>query len=712
MNAAVEDNLHKAQAAFREGDFAAVVALTSAALAARPDHAAARALRVNAWLKLESWTEAIHDISYLLASQPQHAQLRRSLSLCWLRIGNAHKAAREIPAAADAYRKALLAHPDNQDARFNLGILLLEEDKPHAAIVELARVVAAQPSDFAARLKLAEARIAAGDRERAAGELLHMSAVLDAADHLRECARLLLMAMEWQTAERLVEQAIDRPGANTIEWVLSFCHELRRHAQLAASRRLLQRFRQRTTDPIDQLRIDLAHALGLPSIYPDGETLVQTRAEFLRNLAEFTTRHPPARIAALRPPAEALLWQNFLLAYQGEDDREPQARMGEWLSSCLRALLPIPSRPRPVRQRPRIALVSSRFYECTVGSYFASWVRQLGRSGYETILVHVGGYRDRLSAELARYAQGELALESAFAENARRLHDLAADVILYPELGMDARTIGLAALRLAPRQLCAWGHPVTSGLSTIDGFLSCGEMEPVDAACHYTERLYLLPGLGTHYRTPDLPTPRTREELGLPTDRTLYLVPQSLFKLHPDNDAVYVQVATRDPRALFVFFHTDPESTATFRARLERSFALCGLPAEQHIQFLPAMRRADYLRVNQVCDVMLDSLRWSGGNTSLDALRVGLPVVTCPGRFMRGRQTMAMLRILGCEELIASNPTTLAELAVAVAGDPQRRESLSQRIRAHYAELVESSAPLHALQEVIARVLEERTAVE
>ncbi len=63
------------------------------------------------------------------------------------------------------------------------------------------------------------------------------------------------------------------------------------------------------------------------------------------------------------------------------------------------------------------------------------------------------------------------------------------------------------------------------------------------------------------------------------------------------------------------------------------------------------MGHADYLRVNALCDVFLDTLHWSGGNTTLDALAAGLPPVTLPGAYMRGRQSFAMLRMLGLEEL-------------------------------------------------------------
>ena len=55
---------------------------------------------------------------------------------------------------------------------------------------------------------------------------------------------------------------------------------------------------------------------------------------------------------------------------------------------------------------------------------------------------------------------------------------------------------------------------------------------------------------------------------------------------------------------------------------------------------LPAVPHDDYQRVNLACDAMLDTLHWSGGNTTLDALACGLPVVTLPGAFMITRQRM------------------------------------------------------------------------
>ena len=72
---------------------------------------------------------------------------------------------------------------------------------------------------------------------------------------------------------------------------------------------------------------------------------------------------------------------------------------------------------------------------------------------------------------------------------------------------MDPLMTQLAALRLAPIQCVTWGHPVTSGLPTVDYFLSSELMEPKDGQDHYSERLIRLPGIGVCYAKPVIPRP-------------------------------------------------------------------------------------------------------------------------------------------------------------------------------------------------------------
>jgi CRISPR-associated protein Csy1 len=234
---------------------------------------------------------------------------------------------------------------------------------------------------------------------------------------------------------------------------------------------------------------------------------------------------------------------------------------------------------------------------------------------------------------------------------------------------------------------------VTTGLDTIDVFLSSAAMEPADGAQHYRESLRLLPGIGTCYVLPVAPLDATRAALGLPLDVPLLLCPQSLFKIHPDNDVLHARILREVPAAELVLFEgRDPRLTELFRARLEAA----GVAGER-IRFLPQCGHDDYLRVNTVCDLMLDTLHWSGGNTSLDALACGLPVVTLPGRFMRGRQSAGMLRLMGLDELVVADHDAYVRLVVELVRDAARRRDLAARIRTERARIFDDRAPIDAL---------------
>jgi CRISPR-associated protein Csy1 len=234
-------------------------------------------------------------------------------------------------------------------------------------------------------------------------------------------------------------------------------------------------------------------------------------------------------------------------------------------------------------------------------------------------------------------------------------------------------------------------------------------MEPERAEANYTERLALLPGLGTRYAHPVAETSSTRADFGLPGDRTIYLVPQSLFKIHPDSDALIAEVIARDPRGLALMFSSHHDAiTDAFASRIERAFRRRGLDLRARARLLdPFVPHESYLRLNQLCDVMLDTPHWSGGNTSLDAFTSGLPVVTLPGRLMRGRQSAGMLRLLGVPELIASDAEQYVETAVRLGTNRPEREEASARIRSGLGNLFERDEPVRALEDFLERAARE-----
>ena len=89
-----------------------------------------------------------------------------------------------------------------------------------------------------------------------------------------------------------------------------------------------------------------------------------------------------------------------------------------------------------------------------------------------------------------------------------------------------------------------------------------------------------------------------------------------------------------------------------------------GLSADEHCVFLPPQPSSDYWNLNLLADVFLDTIEWSGCNTTLEAIACGLPIVTLPGQVMRGRHSYAILMQFGMTETIARDKAEYVDIAV------------------------------------------------
>ena len=453
----------------------------------------------------------------------------------------------------------------------------------------------------------------------------------------------------------------------------------------------------------DSIPAAVAEALMLPPVYTGADNLKTWRNRFIDGLDRLHARKPQW----LRQPRGVLGVEatNFYLAYQGEDDRPLQTSYSDFLADLLGAAVPDLQAPIAHRDRvgrTRVGFFSANLKVSTVGDYFGSWITGLSRDRFEVHTILAAGIPDKRTERFARASDRFIAVDGSVDQIATAVRQLHLDILVFLDVAMTPWGSLLINLRMAPLQCAAWGHPVTTGGTSVDYFLSCADMEPNGAAAYYRERLVLLPGLGTRYELPPRVEPFARERFGLSPHKRIYLCPQSLFKIHPDTDRLLLEILARDEEAILLFFAATTEGQRrAFVQRLEAGMKMLGLPPRQQIKLLPLMSNRDFRRVMAVADVMLDTLHWSGGRTSLDALAVGLPIVTLPGKFMRGRQSAAMLRAVGVEELIVHDGREYVELATRIARDRAYRETLASRIRGGLPRLVGRSEPIDALGEAL-----------
>ena len=85
--------------------------------------------------------------------------------------------------------------------------------------------------------------------------------------------------------------------------------------------------------------------------------------------------------------------------------------------------------------------------------------------------------------------------------------------------------------------------------------------------------------------------------------------------------------------------------------------------------FFPKLTRDEFVGLINQSDIILDSINWSGHNTSHEAINLNKPIVTLPSSLMRGRHTFCFLKILEIDDTIANSKTEYVQIAIKLAKD-------------------------------------------
>ncbi|MBI1757598.1 MAG: YkgJ family cysteine cluster protein [Fimbriimonas ginsengisoli] len=357
---------------------------------------------------------------------------------------------------------------------------------------------------------------------------------------------------------------------------------------------------------------------------------------------------------------DAIEWFNtFAIAYQARDVRPLVEPLGRILCEKITARavpdLAEPIEPRKPAGKRRVGYISFYLRNSHGSKWARGWIENHGDE-IETYAFNLNRVSDEISRDWERLADHYYHLPGRVPAAARFIKDLKLDALIFTDIGMAGPNYQFGSMRLAPVQCTAWGHPVTSGLPTIDYYLSSDLMEPAGAEAHYTERLVRLPGSGLCYPAIDAaPTGKTRSDLGLPDTGPIVLMVQNLFKLAPKFDWIFKAISDRLGCPIVFVLSSLKSASDVIRRRLDAT----GVNAI----WIDRVEKGDYLRLLQLADVSLDIPEWSGGNTTIETLLLGTPVVAIPGQFMRGNHSVAFHKIAGVPGLIAKDLDDYLDLA-------------------------------------------------
>jgi predicted O-linked N-acetylglucosamine transferase (SPINDLY family) len=683
------------------------------------------------------WKQAEAAYRRAAALQPDSAEICNNL-------GNVLRKAGKMAEARAFLELSLTLKPALAEARINLGLLLHSAGDLEAALRQLEEALRLDPSSIEARFARAGALADAGRLEEAAqqyGEVLARDE--GQARAWNNLGVIYLDAGFRAEARRCFERALGA-NPQLAEACNNLGNLESRQERHAAARNWFERaisLRPSFADAYNglgmahweeggsaaaqacfqqALALNPANALAAANLgmvhQRDGDT-EQARAWYRRALASqpsgaleirAATIVPPimfsstqiaeerARLAAAlerlleAPPAtdEADLLRYpdtpFFLAYHGENDRalltrfaQVYARACPTLSATLCSTAAAPGKPL------RIGFVSRFFYNHSVGNFFNPIIAHLARRAeFDLRLFSVGYKRDAMLEQVATACTEHVVIDPhSLSAGRQAIAQRELDILVYADIGMDPYTYLLAFSRLAPIQCVLQGHSDTTGIPSIDYFISSALIEPSNAQALYSERLVLLDTMPMYLQPFECRLPGLdRAALGLPDDAPVYLCPMRLQKVHPDMDALVAGILERDRRGR-VFFFNDQHASQWGERLQARIRSSVGHHADR-VAFLPFQRdRLRFLGLLAAADVMLDTPHHGGGTTCNMCLSAGTPIVSLVGATCRGRGPLSYYGMMGIDAGLSGTPQEYVDWAVNIAADRQLRAHLSASIR-------------------------------
>lgn len=341
-------------------------------------------------------------------------------------------------------------------------------------------------------------------------------------------------------------------------------------------------------------------------------------------------------------------------AYHGIKDKELVKAYGDVatliVSNYLQGIKRTPKPLANANKKIRIGVVSSHFYESATWTAITESLYKNKPEDFEIYSYDVGLRKDKFTHYVSnvskKYVQGVYEIEKLI----DIIVDDALDFIFYPEIGLDSLTYQLATQKLAPIQITSWGWPITSGLKSIDFYISSEAMEPKNSRKNYTEELILLPGLGTEYRESAIKDEPfdIEERYGVRGD--IVLCPGTSYKYQPYYVDLYRDILKENPSITMLFFSYKQDWMTDFVGELVK-----GVDGDNRAMILPWLSAGEYQYLMKKSMLMLDTIGFSGFNTVAKALESDLPIVTLRGELLRGNFGAGILDYLGLSCYVASD---------------------------------------------------------
>jgi predicted O-linked N-acetylglucosamine transferase (SPINDLY family) len=240
-------------------------------------------------------------------------------------------------------------------------------------------------------------------------------------------------------------------------------------------------------------------------------------------------------------------------------------------------------------------------------------------------------------------------------------------------------TCTVMATKPAPIQV-TWLGTDASGLEAIDYYLVDSYVLPEYAQDYYQERLWRLPSTYIAVEGFEIGEQTlSRSALDISADATIYFSSQAIFKRNPEIIRLQLEIIKQVPNSYFLIKGlSDQENLRTYFIKIAEEVGTD--PAR--LRFLEnTVTEAEHRANLKIADVILDTYPYSGATTTLEALWVGVPLVTRVGQTFSSRNSYAFLMNAGVTEGIAFSSQEYVEWGVRFGTDYLLRQQVINKLQ-------------------------------
>lgn len=249
------------------------------------------------------------------------------------------------------------------------------------------------------------------------------------------------------------------------------------------------------------------------------------------------------------------------------------------------------------------------------------------------------------------------------------------DIVIYPSIGMHYYNIQFALNRLAPIQINTWGHSITSGIDTIDYYISSKLYEIDDlekAQKNYSEKLLALNNLTTYYTcNGNYDSYYSKDELSLPKDKYILFCMYNLLKLNKQFYDILIKILKIIPNSMILLCK---ENLNNEKQKYINDLLL------NKVIFVETCDHKTYNSYLYHSDIVLDTYPFGGCNSSLEAFAKGKIIITRPSNKLPGRFTYGFYKKMGIMDVVVDNYDEYVEKAVYYLTNKEAKKKLEEKI--------------------------------